>query len=194
MPAMRSPQDLMMNELKQIYSAEKQLSRALPKLQKHVSSQRLRQMLDRRREQGSEALEQLDEVFEEMQTRAGRAKNLAAEGLLEDMMQHLEEIEDEEMLDAVLLSSMQKLEHYCIAAWGTVASMGRLMGQRSAVQAMERLLAEGKRFDGELSMLAEREINPAMMQMGEDHNGRRRGGSASQGQRGQNTRQRQPAH
>ena len=193
MPAMRSPQDLMMMELKEIYSAEKQLMRALPKLQKQVTSQRLRQMLDRRREQGMETLEHLDEIFDEMQTRKGRVKNLAAEGLLEDMLQHLDEIEDEAMLDAVLLASMQKLEHYCIAAWGTVASMGRLMGQRSAVNAMERLLAEGKRFDGELTTLAEREINPAMMQGNDDSGERGRGRSGGQSQRGRNARQRQPA-
>src|SRR5436305_486353 len=102
MPALRSPEDLMATELKEIYSAEKQLIRALPKLQKQVSSQRLRQMLDKRREQGTDLLEQLDDIFDEMQTRKGRAKNLAAEGLLEDMMQHVDEIDDERMLDAVL--------------------------------------------------------------------------------------------
>ena len=168
MPAPRSAEDLLQTEMKEIYSAERQLTRALPKLQKLVASERLREMLNRRRDQGTELLGQLDEIFEEMEVRKGRVKNAAAEGLIEDMNQHVEEINDQKLLDPVLLASMQKVEHYCIAAWGTAAAMGRLTNQQSVVKTMERVLDEGKRFDDEMTKLAEQEVNPAMLANGKD--------------------------
>jgi ferritin-like metal-binding protein YciE len=164
MPALRSAEDILTTELKEIYSAERQLSRAIPKLTKKVGSDRLRQMLEQRREQGAELIEQLDEAFEAMEVSKGRPKNVAAEGLLEDINQHVEEIEDESLRDPVLLASMQKIEHYCIAAWGTAASVGRVLGQDQVVRTMERVLDEGKRFDGDMTKLAETEVNPRMLQ------------------------------
>jgi ferritin-like metal-binding protein YciE len=168
MPVPRSPEDLLTTELKEIYSAERQLTRALPKLQKQIASERLREMLNKRRNQGTALIEQLDEIFEEMEVSKGRVKNVAAEGLLEDMNQHVEEIKEEKLLDPVLLASLQKVEHYCIAAWGTAASMGRLMGQQAVVETMEKVLEEGKQFDNDLTELAEQEVNPAMLDGGED--------------------------
>ena len=164
MPAPRSAQEILTTELKEIYSAEQQLSRAIPRLAKRVSSERLREMLQQRREQGATLLEELDRAFEEMEVRRGRAKNVAAEGLIEDVNQHLEEIQDERLLDPVLLASVQKIEQYCIAAWGTARSLGRLLGQERVVQAMERVLEEGKRYDEEMTRLAEEEVNPAMLE------------------------------
>src|SRR3954452_7846950 len=168
MPIPRSPEDLLTTELKEIYSAERQLTRALPKLQKQIASERLREMLNKRRDQGTALIEQLDQIFEEMEVSKGRVKNVAAEGLLEDMIQHVEEIREGKLLDPVLLASLQKVEHYCIAAWGTAASMGRLMGQQAVVETMEKVLEEGKQFDNDLTELAEQEGNPAMLDGGED--------------------------
>ena len=169
MPALRSPEDLLVTELKQIYSAERQLSRAIPKLRKQVASDHLGEALDKRREQGSTLMERLDEIFEEMETSKGRPKNVAVEGLLEDANQEVEEVQDKKLVDPVLLASMQKIEHYCIAAWGTARSMGDLLKRESVVKTMEEVLAEGKRFDQEMTDLAEKEVNPAMLEEdGED--------------------------
>ena len=165
--ALKSPMDLLTQELKEIYSAERQLSRALPKLAKTVQSQRLREMLERRREQGGTLIEAIDEALEEIGTTKSRPKNPAMEGLLEDVNEHVDEIKDEAMLDAALLASIQKIEHYCIAAWGTAKSMGNLLGQEKVVEAMERALEEGKRYDEEMTQLAETEVNQAMLGEGE---------------------------
>ncbi len=164
MRSMRSPQELLATELKEIYSAERQLSRVLPKVAKQVGSRRLREMLDQRREQGAALIEQLDDAFEEMNVSKGRQKNIAAEGLIEDMTQHLDSVDDERFRDPLLLASMQKIEHYCIAAWGTAAAIGRLLKQQKAVQAMEQVLNEGKEFDNEMTRLAEEEVNPRMIE------------------------------
>jgi ferritin-like metal-binding protein YciE len=166
MPALRSPEDMLTTELKEIYSAERQLTRVLPRLSKKVSSTKLREMLEQRVEQGEDLIEQIDEALGEMDVSKGRAKNIAAEGLIEDVNHHMEEVEDEKLLDPLLLASVQKIEHYCIAAWGAARSMGELLGQESVVKAMQHALSEGKKFDDEMTKLAESEINPRMMEGG----------------------------
>jgi ferritin-like metal-binding protein YciE len=171
---LRSPADLLTQEVKEIHSAERQLSRAMPKLAKAVSSQRLREMLEKRREQGATLIESIDEALEELGTTRARKKNDAIEGLIEGANQHIEEISDKKMLDAALIGAVQKIEHYCIAAWGTVASMGRLFEQQKTVEAMERALDEGKRFDQEMTQLAETEVNPAMLSRTKKARGKRK--------------------
>ncbi len=162
--ALKSPQDLLTQEIKEIHSAERQLSRAVPKLSRACSSEKLREALQLRKEQGSNLIEALDEALEEMEVSKARVKNVAMEGLIEDATQHIDEIDDGKMLDAALLAAVQKVEHYCIAAWGTARSMGQLFGQQKVVEAMEKALEEGKRFDEEMTNLAESEVNPAMLE------------------------------
>jgi ferritin-like metal-binding protein YciE len=183
--ALKSPTDMLTQELKEIHSAERQLSRALPKLAKAASSQRLREMLEQRREQGATLIEAIDEALEELGTTRARKKNDAIEGLIEDANQHVEEISDKKMLDAALIGAVQKVEHYCIAAWGTVASMGRLLEQEKVVEAMERVLEEGKRFDQEMTQLAETEVNPAMLGQDEEGPGEEEEGEEEGGEEGQ---------
>jgi ferritin-like metal-binding protein YciE len=182
---LRSPADLLTQEVKEIHSAERQLSRAMPKLAKAVSSQRLREMLEKRREQGATLIESIDEALEELGTTRARKKNDAIEGLIEDANQHVEEISDKKMLDAALIGAVQKIEHYCIAAWGTVASMGRLFEQQKVVEAMERALDEGKRFDQEMTQLAETEVNPAMLRQDEEGDGEEAESGEETGEEGQ---------
>src|SRR3954447_2224199 len=163
MPALRSPEDFLALELKQIHSAERQLSRALPRLTRQVDSDRLREMLDRRREQGAGLIERIEDALEEMQTTKARQKNIVAEALIEDFNEHLGDIEDDAMTDAFVLAAVQKTEHYCIAVWGTAAALARLLDEDEIVQTMEQALDEGKRFDAEMTKLAEEEINPRML-------------------------------
>src|SRR3954453_4721451 len=163
MPALRSAEDLLTTELKQIHSAERQLSRALPRLAKQVDSDRLREMLDRRREQGAGLIERIEEALEEMQTTKARQKNIIAEALIEDVNEHLDNIEEDALFDAFVLAAVQKTEHYCIAAWGTAAALARLLDEDEVVRTMEQALDEGKRFDEEMTKLAEQEVNPRML-------------------------------
>src|SRR3954454_5110460 len=163
MPALGSPEDLLALELKQIHSAERQLSRALPRLARQVDSDRLREMLDRRREQGAGLIERIEDALEEMQTAKARQKNIVAEALIEDVNEHLGDIEEDAMIDAFVLAAVQKTEHYCIAAWGTAAALARLLDEDEIVRTMEQTLNEGKRLDEEMTKLAEEEINPRML-------------------------------
>src|SRR3954466_9788667 len=194
MPALRSPEDLLTTELKQIHSAERQLSRALPRLAKQVDSDRLREMLDRRREQGAGLIERIEEALEEMQTTKARQKNIIAEALIEDVNEHLDDIEEDAMIDAFVLAAVQKTEHYCIAAWGTAAALARLLDEDEIIRTMEQALNEGKRLDEEMTKLAEEEINPRMLDEEEDEEApsdNRRKESVGAGQNGNGRRKNQ---
>jgi ferritin-like metal-binding protein YciE len=165
MHQIKNAEQLAAQGLKEIHSAERQLVRALPKLTKSVEHEGLRQVLERRREMGQQLVEDLDEIFDQIEVRgAGRFKNRTAEGLIEDVNEHLEEIREPMLRDAALLAAIQKVLHYCIAAWGTSRSMGQLLGQKRVVEVMQRVLDEGKRMDQQLTDLAEREINPKMLE------------------------------
>jgi len=158
-------------ELQEIHSAENQLSRVLPRLAKVVESNTLRQMLEERLSQGERLIEEVDSALEELEMTPGRKKNVAAEGLVSDVREHVQEIEGGPALDAVIIASMQKTEHYCIAAWGTAKALAEATGQKTVVKAMDRALKEGKQVDEKLTQLAESEINPAVIALGEEEEG-----------------------
>jgi len=190
MTALRSPEDMFTTELKEIHSAERQLSRAIPRLSKKVSSQRLRDLLEQRLEQGEALIERLENALDEMEAPKARPKNIAAEGLIDDVNQHLDEVEDERLIDPLLLASVQKIEHYCIAAWGAARSMGELLGKEDVVKTMEEVLKEGKELDDEMTKLAEEEINPKMMSGAEEEeeDEEEKGSSGSNGGTGRSSR------
>lgn len=165
---MRAPQDLLTEELKSIYSAEKNLSRTLPKLAKSVSADSIRALIDRRREEGARIIEQLDQIFEELEARPGRKRNPVAEGLIEEATALGDEIDDPAMRDAAMIGALQKLENYCIAAWGTAAAFAKALNNPEAAATLSDLVAQGRQMDEEMTQLAEDEINPAMLQSDED--------------------------
>lgn len=163
----RTARDLLVTELRDIYSAEKQLSKALPRLVKQVSHQGLRAKLEERVQENERLIEELDVAFETLGVSKGRKKCEAMEGLIEEANSLREEIEEPEVLDAALIGAVQKVEHYCLAAWGTAAAFGRAVGEDEAVQGLVRALDVGKEYDQELTELAEREVNPAMIRASE---------------------------
>lgn len=160
------PTELLITELRDIYSAENQLTRTLPRLSKSIENASVRQLMDRRLEQAQQLIQDIDAVFEELDTSPGRKKNVAAEGLLADALEHLQEIPKGPALDAVLIGAVQKLEHYCIAAWGTARAFAQALEVETAVRAMDRALEDGRALDEELTQIAEEEVNPEMVAMG----------------------------
>lgn len=155
--------ELLVLELQQIHSAESQLARQLPRLSKAVQSDRLREMLDERLEEGERILKEVENALDEMEASPGRRKNVAAEGLINDAREHVQEMERGPALDCTLIGSIQKTEHYCIAAWGTARALAKATGQKAAVTAMDRALKEGGPYDEKLTALAEKEITPELL-------------------------------
>jgi ferritin-like metal-binding protein YciE len=163
--------ELLVKELQEIHSAETQLSRVLPRLAKAVDSETLREKLEQRLEQGERIIQDVETCLEGMEESPGRKKNVAAEGLINDAREHVQEIQAGPALDTVLIGAIQKTEHYCIAAWGTVKALGEALDQTEIAQAMERALKEGKQYDEELTELAESEITPALLAQGSEEEG-----------------------
>ena len=177
--------ELLVLELQEIHSAESQLSRVLPRLAKALDSEELGTLMEERLTEGERIIKEIEAVFEEMDESPGRKKNVAAEGLINDAREHVQEIEAGPALDAVLIGAMQKTEHYCIAAWGTARALAQAVGQKAATRAMERALKEGGPFDERLTKLAAEEITPALLAaQSEDEEVGSNGGKGSSNKRG----------
>lgn len=189
---LQSPEDLLVEELRDIHSAERQLQRAMPRLVRMVETEGLQDAMQTRLEQGQRLIEDLDDALEELGAGKGRRKNVAAEGLLENAAELVDDIQEPLLRDAALTGAIQKLEHYCIAAWGTSRSIAQSLGKQSVVECMERVLEQGKQQDEELTRLAETEIYPALMdggtQQSEGGEGRSRSQSGGQSSGGSTRR------
>lgn len=157
--AMQTMEDLFLHELKDIYSAEKQLLKMLPKLAKNAQSEKLREAFETHAQETQGQLERLDQIFEELGKNTRGAKCLAMEGLLEEAKSLLEEDFEETLLDAALIGAAQKVEHYEIAGYGTLRTFAHLLGMTEAERLLQETLDEEKRTDEKLTQLAETEVN-----------------------------------
>jgi ferritin-like metal-binding protein YciE len=150
-------------ELQQIHSAETQLARQLPRLSKAAQSDTFREMLDERLQEGEQIIKDIESALDELDESPGRRRNVAAEGLINDAREHVQEIERGPALDCVLIAAIQKTEHYCIAAWGTARALAQAVGKKEAASAMSRALKEGGQYDERLTEFAEKEVTPALL-------------------------------
>jgi ferritin-like metal-binding protein YciE len=160
--------ELLVHELQEIHSAESQLARTLPRLAKSVDSQELRSSIEERLSQSERLSREIESALEEMDQSPGRRRNVAAEGLISDARERVQEVEGGPVLDAVLIGSLQKTEHYCIAAWGTARSLAASARESDVVKCMERAIKEGRQVDEQLTRLAEEKINPKLFAQDSD--------------------------
>src|SRR3954453_8817469 len=148
-------EDLFIDELKDIYSAEKQAVRAYPRLVKRVESDELKQAMQTHLEQTKEQVNRLDRIFELLDKRASGKTCEGMKGLLEEAAQHVEEIEPGPVLDAALIGALQRVEHYEIASYGTVATLAEAMGQEEIKELLGETLEEEKETDELLTGVAQ---------------------------------------
>jgi ferritin-like metal-binding protein YciE len=151
--------DLMVHELKDLYSAERQLIRALPRMSKNATSDELRTAFDEHLAETEEQVSRIEQILESFGETTGRQKCAGMEGLIEESKSLMEEEIDPEVLDAGLIVSAQKVEHYEIAAYGAVCEYARIMGHTDALRLLEQTLEEEKNADKKLNALAEGGIN-----------------------------------
>jgi ferritin-like metal-binding protein YciE len=166
---------LFVHEVKDIYSAEKQIIKALPKMAKGASSpelsEALREHLEVTRQQAAR-LEQILGTLGESTRIAKKCKGM--EGLLEEGSELLEEDGDPEVLDAGIIAAAQKVEHYEISGYGTLVTYARLLGETDAQALLEQSLAEEKEADQKLSEVAESSVNVSALQ-GDERTSKPRG-------------------
>jgi len=159
--AMQTLNDLFEDELKDIYSAEKQLVKALPKMAKAATSDDLRSGFEEHLEQTKGHVERIERVFELLEKTARAKKCKAMEGLIEEGSELMEEKAEPEVMDAALIAAAQKVEHYEIATYGTLVTWAKQLGLEEAAGLLQDTLDEEKDTDMKLTQLAETEINAA---------------------------------
>src|SRR6202158_759340 len=146
---------LYVEELKDLYSAETQLLKAIPKMAKAASSDELRQGFDEHLRQTREHVRRLATICKELRESPKGKKCVGMEGLIEEGKELIEENDESAELDAGLISAAQHVEHYEIAGYGCVRTYAKLLGESRAVALLEKTLQEEKETDVKLTELAE---------------------------------------
>ena len=166
--ALDSLQSLFLDELKDVYHAEKQLLRALPRLAKAATAPELRQAFTQHLKETEGQVQRLERVFKELgQTPRGK-KCEGMAGLVEEGKNIMEEDGEPAVIDAALIAAAQRVEHYEIAAYGCLRTYAQLLGLRNAEQLLQENLDEEEAADEKLNALAEGGINQAALAPVED--------------------------
>ena len=156
----KSVQDLFVQELRDIYHAERQITKALPRMAKAASSPELKQAFEDHLEQTRGQIERLDQVFEQLDLPKRAKKCEAMEGLIEEARSTMEEIEDDGVLDVGMIINAQKVEHYEIAGYGSLVALAKQLGQDEVARLLEQTLEEEKETDQKLNQVALSVANP----------------------------------
>jgi ferritin-like metal-binding protein YciE len=159
MAKMNNLNDLLRDQLKDLYDAEHQLKRALPKMAKRATDAQLKAGFEQHLTETENQITRLEQVFESMGAKAQRKPCKAMKGLVEEGEEVMQEEAPPEVMDAALIAAAQRVEHYEIAGYGTVRTMAQMLGMREAAQLLEQSLREEEQTDQKLTMLAEQSIN-----------------------------------
>lgn len=150
-----SLRQLYVDELKDLYSAETQLVKALPKMAKASSNAELRQAFEEHLRQTSEQVSRLEQIFESLGEKPTGKKCLGMEGLVKEGTETMQEKYGEAVMDAAVIGAAQRVEHYEIAAYGTVRAFAELLGEEEHVSLIDQTLNEEKQADEKLTQLSE---------------------------------------
>lgn len=156
---MQSLQDLFVDQLKDLYNAEGQLVKALPKMAKAASNPQLQQAFTQHLDQTKEHVSRLEQVFEKLGASPKGKKCKAMEGLIEEGKEMMDEDAEPEVMDAGLIAAAQRVEHYEIAGYGCVRTYAKMLGDEEAARILQKTLDEEGQTDKLLTDLAERVIN-----------------------------------
>jgi ferritin-like metal-binding protein YciE len=156
---LESLKDLFIEQLKDIYSAETQITKALPKMIKKASSTDLQNAFKEHLDQTQDQIKRLDEIFSSLGKNPKGQKCKGMEGLLEEGQEMMAMDGEPEVKDAGLIAAAQRVEHYEISAYGTVRAYARRLGDDKAAQLLEQTLREESQTDEKLNQLAEGQIN-----------------------------------
>jgi len=162
--------ELFVEEVRDIYDAEKQLVKALPKMAKAAESEELRAAFEEHLEITKAHVSRLEEVFKLLSTAARGKTCEGMKGLIEEGSKAIEEMEGT-VLDAALIASAQKVEHYEIAAYGTLRALAQTKGDDAAARLFEQTLEEEYEADKKLSSIAESSINAQAMEESDEDSG-----------------------
>jgi ferritin-like metal-binding protein YciE len=159
--------EMLVDEIKDLYHAEKQLTKALPKMARAATHDDLREAFEMHLEETREQITRLEEVFEALGEKVKAKPCPGMAGIIEEGNDTMQEDVEGAVLDAALIAAAQRAEHYEIGAYGTCAEWARLLGLDEVVSLLETTLEEEKAADQKLTELAESEINQAAVAEGQ---------------------------
>jgi ferritin-like metal-binding protein YciE len=168
MSSMESLEDLMQDELKDIYDAEKQLTKALPKLAKKTSNEELREALQTHLQETEGHVERLEQIFEQLGMPARGKRCEGMKHLIDEGNDMISEAEEDATRDAIIIAAVQKTEHYEIASYGTLRTWANVLGKSDVASICEETLEEEKAADEKLTAIAESFVNEQAANEGED--------------------------
>lgn len=156
---LESLKELYVHELRDLYSAEQQLLKALPRMAKGASAPDLQKGFLQHEEQTRDQVERLEKIFRELGQKPTGKKCVGMEGLLEEGKELLTKDMDPNVRDAGLIAAAQKVEHYEIAGYGSVRTYAEMLGHKDAAQLLQKTLEEEMKTDQKLTQLAQGGIN-----------------------------------
>ncbi|HEY0874085.1 MAG TPA: ferritin-like domain-containing protein [Vicinamibacterales bacterium] len=152
-------EELLEDELKDLYSAENQIIKALPKMAKAAAAPELRRAFERHLEETRRQVERLEQIGQELEIKLTGKKCKGMEGLIAEGREIMEEDLEESALDAGLIGAAQKVEHYEIAAYGTARTHAEMLGYKRVAKLLQQTLNEEGATDKKLTQLAENVVN-----------------------------------
>lgn len=152
-------EDLFLDTLRDLYDAEKQITKALPKMSKAATSDDLRAAFDEHLRVTRRQVERLEQIFKELDEKPTGKKCAGMEGLIEEGEELIEEADASFVLDAGLIGAAQRVEHYEMAGYGTARTFAQRLGHAGAARLLQQTLDEEKETDLKLSELAESVVN-----------------------------------
>ena len=164
--ALDSMNELFLNELKDVYNAEKQLVAALPRMAKAAQSPKLQQAITKHLRETEDHAKRLEQILQSLGAPLRGKKCKGMEGLIEEGKEILEEEGAPEVIDAAIISAAQRVEHYEIAAYGCLRTYAQLLGNSEADRLLQQTLAEEEATDKALTALGEGGINQAAVAAG----------------------------
>jgi ferritin-like metal-binding protein YciE len=168
MVALNDLNDLLIDQLKDLYNAEGQLTKALPKMAKAATNPELKQAFENHLAQTEEHVNRLEQVFESIGEKAKGKTCAAMKGLIEEAKELLDEDARPEVLDAGLIAAAQRVEHYEIAGYGTVRTYCESLGHTEAARLLQQTLDEEGNTDKLLTKIAESHVNQMAENAGSD--------------------------
>ena len=156
--------ELMIEQLRDAYSAEKQALRGMQKMMRNSTNPKLKQGFQMHIEQTEGHIERVEQALEQLGGKPGRKVCEAMRGLIEEATHEMEDHDKGEVMDVVIIGAAQRIEHYEIAAYGTMVTLAKSAGLKDIGELLGKTLDEEKKMDVELTRLAESEVNPAWIE------------------------------
>jgi ferritin-like metal-binding protein YciE len=152
--ALNTLEDLLVHELQDLYDAEHQLTKALPKMAEEASSSKLRDGFNTHLKETENQIKRLEQVFEAMGQKAERKTCMAMQGLIKEANETIKEKMADDVKDAALIASAQRVEHYEIAGYGTARTFAEVLGMNEVAQMLQQTLDEEAATDEKLTQAA----------------------------------------